>query len=81
MELLKELDQYDLLEAGSEPETLVEDLDDEDILAALGVEINARDENDITNLQNVKTRAEIKAAEKVGQHKPCRILKYSSRYL
>ena len=71
VELLKELDQYGLLEVGSEPETLVEDLDDEDILAALGVEINAKDENDITNLQNVKTRAEIKAAEKIGQHRPC----------
>ena len=64
-----------------EPETLVKDLDDEDILAALGVEINAKDENDITNLQNVKTRAEIKAAEKVGQHTRVRILKYSSHYL
>ena len=58
------------MEAGSEPETLVKDLDDEDILAALGVEINAKDENDITNLQNVKTRAE-EAVEKVGQHTLC----------
>ncbi|MDB2468551.1 GIY-YIG nuclease family protein [Alphaproteobacteria bacterium] len=71
IELLTELDHQDLLDARNEPAALGSDLDDKDILAALGVEVEAKDENDITNLQNVKTRAEIKAAEEVGRHTPC----------
>ena len=70
-ELLKELDHQKLLDASNEPERLNESLDNEDILAALGVEVDNNDENDITNLQNVKARAEIKAAEEVGKHKTC----------
>lgn len=70
-ELLKELDHQKLLDASNEPERLDENLDNEDILAALGVEVDNNDENDITNLQNVKARAEIKAAEEVGKHKTC----------
>ena len=69
-ELLKDLDHQKLLEASNEPEKLNKSLANEDILAALGVEVDAK-ENDITNLQNVKTRAEIRAAEEVGRHKPC----------
>lgn len=69
-ELLKQLDHQKLLDATNEPKRLDESLDNEDILAALGVEVDAK-ENDITNLQNVKTRAEIRAAEEVGRHKPC----------
>ena len=69
-ELLKKLDHQKLLDVSSEPEILYESLDNEDILEALGVEVN-NDKNDITNLQNVKTRAEIKAAEEVGKHKTC----------
>ena len=71
IEMLKELDHQDLLDTSNEPAALGNDLDDKDILAALGVEVEAKDENDITNLQNVKTRAEIKAAEEVGRHTPC----------
>lgn len=48
-----------------------EDLDDETLLAELGVleEINT---NDITQLTHVKTRAEIRAAEEIARHIPCR---------
>ena len=71
IDLLKELDHQSLLDVSNEAKTLDENLDNEDILAALGVEVDNNDENDITNLQNVKTRAEIKAAEEVGKHKVC----------
>ena len=71
VELLKELDHQNLLDAINSPALLEEGLDDADILAALGVDIEAQDENDITKLQNVKPRAEVKAAEKIGQHIPC----------
>ena len=71
IELLTELDHQDLLDAINEPAALGEDIDDKDILEALGVEVEAKDENDITNLQNVKTRAEIRVAEEIGRHTPC----------
>ena len=71
VELLKELDHQDLLDASNEPAVLEEGLDDADILAALGVDVETKDENDITNLQNVKTRAEVRAAEEIGRHTPC----------
>ena len=71
IELLTELDHQDLLDASNEPAALGEDIDDKDILEALGVGIEAKNENDITNLQNVKTRAEIRAAEEIGRHTPC----------
>ena len=58
------------LDASIEPKSLDENLDNEDILEALGVEINKDDMNDITNLQNVKT-SEIKVAQEVGKHKTC----------
>ena len=54
MELLKELDHQKLLDASHVPAVLEEGLDDEGILEALGVELKLKDENDITNLQNVK---------------------------
>lgn len=71
MELLKELDHQKLLDASHVPAVLEEGLDDEGILEALGVEVETQDENDITNLQNVKTRAEVRAAEEIGRHTPC----------
>ena len=56
----------------NEPETLADDLENEDILAALGVEINASNEDDITNLKNVRPRAEVRTAEEIGRHTPCK---------
>ena len=71
VELLKDLDHQKLLDASHMPAVLEEGLDDADILAALGVDVEPKDENDITNLRNVKTRAEVRAAEKIGRHTPC----------
>ncbi len=70
-ELLNKRDHQKLLDASIEPKSLDENLDNEDILEALGVEINKDDMNEITNLQNVKTRAEMKVAQEVGKHKTC----------
>jgi len=70
-DLLIELDHQKLLNKPGTKTSIKDDLDNEDILTALGVEIKNKAENDITNLQNVKTRAEIKSAEEVGRHKSC----------
>ena len=72
VELLRQFDHQGLLKlTGDSPELDTNTYEDADILAALGVEIDSKDDNDITNLKNVKTRAEIKAAEVIGRHKPC----------
>lgn len=71
VELLKELDHQELLNAASGSESAGEASDDKGILAALGVSVDVDDRNDITKLQNVKTRAEVRAAEEVGQRTPC----------
>ncbi len=68
---LKGLDSKGLLKGKPVlPETLSEDIDDEALLAELGVE--AEDKGDITKLTHVKTRAERRAAEEVAQRAPCR---------
>ncbi len=48
---------------------LPDDMDDEALLAELGVE--AESETNITKLKHVRTRAEIKAAEEIAQRTPC----------
>jgi len=70
-EVLKGLDARGLLDAvdiGSEKEAANE-LDDDDLLAALGVDANA--ESDISQLKHVRSRKEIKAAEEVARRAPC----------
>ena len=64
------LDHQDLLDASNEPAALEEDLDAKDILEALGVEVETTDENDITNLQNVKTRLRSGRPKKLSTY-PC----------
>jgi hypothetical protein len=69
-ELLQGQDSKGLLEG--EPvssDDLPDDIDDETLLAELGVEVDT--ETDITKLKHVRTRAEIKAAEEVAQRAPC----------
>lgn len=69
-EVLQALDSKGLLEG--EPvltDDMPEDMDDEALLAELGVE--AESETDITKLRHVRTRAEIKAAEEIAQRTPC----------
>jgi hypothetical protein len=69
-EVLKDLDSRQLLgNEGSGP-TVDEDVrDDEDLLAALGVESSSG--SDITNLVHIRPRSEINAAEEVAQRTPC----------
>lgn len=69
-ELLKSLDSQGLLDAAAEtPLPLAQDLDDETLLAELGVDADA--ENDVTQLTHVRSRQEIKAAEEIAQRTPC----------
>ncbi|MGA1626007.1 MAG: GIY-YIG nuclease family protein [Prochlorothrix sp.] len=73
-ELLKPLDSRGLLD--SETETVLppdEDLDDEALLAELG--IDATTESDVTQLTHVRSRQEIKAAEEIAQRTPCKDFK------
>lgn len=69
--LLKDLDHQSLL-GGTATEDLEiqEDIDDDELLAQLGV---GEDEKDsITNLKHVKTRAEKRAAEEIANREPCK---------
>ena len=80
-QLLKPLDSQGLLDAVAE--TVLppdEDLDDEALLAALGVD--ATTDNDITQLTHVRSlrdkrrsRQDIKAAEEIAQRTPCQDFK------
>lgn len=68
--LLKPLDHQGLLtevETAAAPEEL-EGLDDEGLLAELGVESQG---DDLTQLKHVRTSAEKRAAEQVAQRRPC----------
>ncbi len=67
---MKPLDSRGLLETVAET-TLPpdEDLDDETLLAELG--IDTATENDVTQLTHVRSRQEIKAAEEIAQRTPC----------
>lgn len=69
-ELLAEFDHQGLLgEEAAEQEGDAESLDDEELLAQLGVESAA--DNDITQLKHVKPRAEIRAAEEIASRTKC----------
>lgn len=68
--LLEVLDAKGLLNgAPVSSESLPDDIDDEALLAELGVD--AEGESDITKLSHVKTRAEKKAAEEIAHRTPC----------
>lgn len=69
-ELVTELDTQGLLDADDlDKEVNLDEIDDEELLAQLGVE--APKDNDITELKHVKTRAEIKAREEIANRTPC----------
>jgi hypothetical protein len=68
--LLKELDHQNLLHGdGKVDEDDLEDLDDDELLAQLGLDEN--DQDSITNLKHVKTRADKRAAEEIANRKAC----------
>lgn len=68
--LLKDMDHQNLLDASADEELdLQEDLSDDELLAQLGVD----DQNDdsITNLRHVKSRAEKRVAEEIANRTKC----------
>lgn len=68
--LLKDIDHQDLLEENLEDDSHeFENLDDDELLAQLGVD--DEEENSITNLRHVRSRAEKKAAEEIANRTPC----------
>lgn len=68
--VLAGMDKHRLLDGHSSViYTVPDDIDDDALLAELGVEIP--EEHDITKLTHVKTRAEIRAAEEIAQRMPC----------
>ncbi len=67
--ILQPFDPHGLLEAGNDVELGMEDITDEELLAALGCETVL--ESDITKLTHVRSYQEIKAAEEVAQRVPC----------
>ena len=69
--LLEPLDQDGLLGiAPADDEAAIEEMDDENLLAKLGVDV-APQAGDITHLHHVKPRSEIRAAEEVADRTPC----------
>ena len=69
-ELLAGMDTHGLLDASSEASVAAPDqLDDEALLAELGVE--AGGEDDITQLRHVQTREERRAAEEIANRTKC----------
>lgn len=67
--LLEPLDHQGLLTAA--PNLNPEELDDDALLAALGVEVEDAGENSITNLRHVRSTAEKKSAEEIANRQRC----------
>lgn len=69
-ELLASMDHQGLLQNASEQTSETPDeMDDDKLLAALGVE--AKEANDLTALRHVKSRAEVRAAEEIANRTVC----------
>ena len=68
-DLLSALDHQGLLDSFTTVDDDGADLDDDELLAQLGV--SAESSNDLTNLTHVKPRAEIRAAEEIASRTPC----------
>lgn len=68
--LLAGLDGPGLLSGAADPAN-VNDLDEDALLAALGVGEEFVDKNDITVLRNVRSSAEKRAAEEIADRTPC----------
>ena len=68
--LLQDMDHHGLLgkETSSDSE-VTDDIDDDELLAQLGVDLEAEDS--ITTLKHVKPRSEIKAAEEIANRTRC----------
>lgn len=68
-EILDEMDSMGLLDAESEAIQLPDDIDDDTLLAELGVE--AEEASDITKLKHVRTRVEKRSAEEIARRDVC----------
>lgn len=68
-ELLGKMDYQGLLVGVESEQRNDEDLEDDELLAALGV--TSETQNDISKLTHVKPRAEIRAAEEIATRQPC----------
>lgn len=69
-DLLKNLDHQNLLNSDNKSAMEIpDDIDDDDLLAQLGV--NENEENSITNLRHVTSQAERRAAEEVANRTRC----------
>ena len=68
--LLKDFDHQSLLDGALKPiMDILDDLNDDELLAQLGVDEN--EETSITNLKHVKSRADKKAAEEIANRTRC----------
>ncbi len=67
--LLADFDQYQLLSDSHDESNDLSGLEDEDLLAELGIELE--DEENIFVLQNVRTQQERQAAEQIGKQTLC----------
>lgn len=69
--LLAELDAPGLLPATTQAQAGVDDMDEDTLLAELGVSYDASDQNDITVLRNVRSSTDKRVAEEVADRTPC----------
>ncbi len=69
--LLAELDGPGLLSGTAQAQVDVDALDEDALLAELGINHGLPEQNDITILRNVRPYVEIKAAEEVANRTPC----------
>ena len=70
--LLAELDGPGLLSGGTMSSVDVDELDEDALLAELGIGSEATDQDDITVLRHVRSHAAIKAAEELAARTPCK---------
>lgn len=71
LELLAELDTVGLLSGAADSTVDVDALDEDALLAELGVSRKSADQADITVLRHVRSSAEKKAAEEIAERIPC----------
>jgi hypothetical protein len=69
--LLAALDAHGLLAGGTKAATSVDELDEDALLAELGVEVPTEDEQDIRVLKHVRSAAEKRLAEEIASRDKC----------
>jgi hypothetical protein len=72
-DLLAGLDTPGLLSGRGAAATHVDDMDEDALLAALGVGDDSAKQNDVTVLRHVRPYVEIKAAEEIANRTPCTV--------